>query len=123
MMAVGQIDPVAGSPTAVVGTFLLTAAVYALTLHVAARYVLGDISAKLSVPVGVVLAAVAFAGQRNHPAVVLVASVAVDLVAIRLLYETSYGLTALITLVHYTVVVLLGVTLYNLVALLSTAPG
>ncbi len=123
MAAVAQIDPAGGSPTAFVGTFLVTAVVYALTLHVAARYVLGDVDAKRAVPAGVVLAAVAFAGQRNQPAVVLGASLLVDYVAIKLLYDRSHKLTALITAAHATVTIILGVTLLNLVALLSTAPG
>jgi len=124
MVAVfAQIDPASGSATAIAGTFLLTAAGYALTAHVAARNVLGDVSAKRAVPIGVILATVAFAGQRNQPAVVLGASILVDYVAIKTLYDTSYKLTALITVVHYTVFVLLGITLLYLFALLSTAPG
>ena len=123
MVTAAQLDPVAGSPTAVVGTFLLTAGAYALTAHIAARYVLGDVSPKLAVPVGLVLATVAFLLQQWGPAIVIPVSVAVDYAAIRTLYRTGYKLTALITIVHYTVFVLLGVTLFNLVSLLATAPG
>ncbi len=123
MVAVAQVEPAAGSPTAVAGTFLLTAAVYALTLHIAARYVLGDVDAKRAVPLGFVLAALAFAGQRNAPAIVLGASLLVDYVGIKVLYDRSHRLTALIVVVHVTVAIILGLVLSYLVVLLSTAPG
>jgi len=123
MVAVAQVEPTAGSPTAVVGTFLVTAAVYALTLHVAARYVLGDVDAKRAVPLGLVLAALAFAGQRNAPAVVLGASLLVDYVGVKVLYDRSHRLTALIVVVHVTVAIILGLVLSYLVVLLSTAPA
>jgi len=122
-VVLAQLDPTRGGPVALLGTFLLTAGAYALTAHIAARYVLGDVSPKLAVPIGVALALVAFLLQRRVPAVVLPLSVAVDFVLIRSLYRTGYKLTALITVVHYTVFVLLGVTLFNLVTLLGTAPG
>jgi hypothetical protein len=123
-VAVGQaFDPTAGSPTAVVGTFLVTAAFYALTAHVAARYVLGDVPVARAGAVGVVLAVVSFLLQRRSAAVVIAVTVPVDFFLIRTLYRTDNRTTALITVVHYTVFVLLGLVVVNLVVLLGTAPG
>lgn len=116
-----QLDPATGPPTAVAGTFLLTAFFYALTAHVAARYVLGSVSVLPAAGVGVVLAAVSLLLGPFGPAPVIAISLAVDVAAIKGFYELDWRDTALVTLVHYAVSVILGITLFNLVRLLGAA--
>jgi len=117
-----QLDPAAGGPIAFLGTFLVAAAFYAITLHVAARYVLGDVPIERALLVGPVLAVAAILLQRYGPAVVIAATLALDAFAISAVYRLSWRSTTLVAVVHYTVAVIAGITVFNLVALLSTAP-
>lgn len=95
---------------------------FCLTLHIAARYVLGDvpISNALAgfVPATVVIA-LTLVGQ---PITAFVLTIAANVIAVQSVYEVSYRQAGLITLVHFTVSFLLGFGLQNLVALLGTAP-
>lgn len=116
---VAQLDPASGPPTAVVGTFLLAALFYALTAHLAARYVLGSVPVLPAVGVGLVLAAVALLLRSFGPAPVIVASLAVDVAAIKTFYGLEWRDTALVTVGHYTLSALIGVGLFNLVRLLG----
>lgn len=118
-----QIDPATGPPQAVVGTFLVATGFYALTAHLAARYVLGDVPILPAVGVGVVLAVVALLLRSVGPAPVIAVSLAADVVAIKQFYRLDWRPTALVALAHYTVSAILGITLFNLVRLLATAPG
>lgn len=121
--AIAQLDPATGPPQAVAGTFLLAALFYALTAHLAARYVLGSVPLLPATGVGLVLAAVALLLRSFGPAPVIAASLAVDVVAIRGFYGLSWRETGLVTLAHYALSAILGITLFNLVRLLATAPG
>lgn len=95
---------------------------FCLTLHIAARYVLGDvpISNALAgfVPATVVLS-LTLVGQ---PIAAAVLAIVAGAIAIQSVYEVSYRRAGLITLVHFTVSFLLGFALQNLLALLGTAP-
>ena len=108
--------------TAVVGTFVVATAFYAVTLHVAARYVLGDVPVSRAILVAPVPAVVTFALQQYGPAVVILVAAGGDLVAIRTVYRLKYRTAGLVAVVHYTVSALLGIALFNLVRLLGTAP-
>ena len=107
---------------ALVGTFLLAVLFYGVTAHIAARYVLGDVPVARAFIVGVAPAVVSFALQAYHPLVVIPLAVAADFFAIRAVYRLKYLSAGLVTVAHFTVSAILGITLYNLVALLSTAP-
>jgi hypothetical protein len=120
--AVAQLDPASGPPLAVVGTFLLATAFYALTAHIAARYVLGSVPIRPAAGVGVVLAGVALVLRSFGPATVIAVSLAADVAAINRLYGVDWRPTLLVAVVHYTVSALLGLTLFNLLRLLATAP-
>ena len=95
---------------------------FCLTLHIAARYVLGDVPIRNAlagmVPATVVLS-LTLAGLPV-PAAVL--ALAADVIVIQSVYNDSYRIAGLITLVHFTVSFLLGFALQNLLALLGTAP-
>ena len=118
-----QLDPAARGPIAFFGTFLVAAVFYSATLHVAARYVLGDVPIKRALVVGVVLARASMLLQRYQPAIVIVATLGLDAFAISAVYRLSWKSTAFVAVIHYTVAVIAGITIFNLVALLSTAPA
>jgi hypothetical protein len=122
MAITAQLDPAAGSLAAVVGTFLLAVSFYALTAHIAARYVLGDVRFRRALLVGVVPAVVSLLLQRYGPAVTILMTLLADFFAIRGAYRLGNRLAGLVALVHYTVTAILGITLVNLIGLLSTAP-
>lgn len=107
---------------ALVGTFLLAVLFYGVTAHVAARYVLGDVPLARAFAVGLVPAVIAFALQAYGPALVIAVSAAADFFAIKAVYRLRYRTTVVVTLAHYTVSALVGITIFNLVRLLATAP-
>ena len=105
-----------------VGTFLLAVLFYGVTAHVAARYVLGDVPVVRAFAVGVVPAAISFALQAYGPAVVILVSASAAFFAIRAVYRLKYKTAGVVALAHYTVSALAGITIFNLVRLLGTAP-
>jgi hypothetical protein len=105
-----------------VGTFLLAVLFYGVTAHLAARYVLGDVPIARAFAVGAVPALVSFALGPYHPVYVIPLAAGADFFAIRAIYRLEYRTAGLVALAHYTVSAILGITIYNLVALLSTAP-
>lgn len=107
---------------ALVGTFLLAVLFYGVTAHLAARYVLGDVPVVRAFVVGVVPAAISFALQAYAPAIVIFVSATADFFAIRTVYRLKYRTAGLVALAHYTVSAIVGITIFNLVRLLSTAP-
>lgn len=117
------IDPAAGGPFAYLGTFLLATAFYGVTLHIAVRYVLGDVRVKRAFTVAPVLALTSLLLQQWGPVVVVPVTLAIAYTAILIVYDTDYKLTLLISVVYYTVAALIGFTVFNLVRLLGTAPG
>lgn len=110
------------SVVALVGTFLLAVLFYGVTAHVAARYVLGDVPVLRALVVGFVPAVVAFALQAYHPGIIILVSAVADFLAIRAVYRLQYRTAGLVAAAHYTVSALAGITIFNLVRLLSTAP-
>lgn len=123
MVGVAQLDPATGGPLAYVGTFLAATAFYGLTLHIAARYVLGDVRVTQAFTVAPALALVSILLQQWGPAVVAVVTVSVAYAAVHAVYDLSHKMTAFVTLIYYTVSVILGVLIYNLVFLAGRAPG
>ena len=117
-----QVSPTAGGPLAYAGTFLLTAAVYSLTAHIAARNVLGDVPIKRALLVGPAPAAVALLLQQ-YGALAFLLAIAVDFVLIRYVYRLKARTTALVTLVHVVVSVLLLMVVLSAYRLVGTAPG
>ena len=117
------IDPAGGGLLAYLGTFLLATAFYGITLHIAARYVLGDVPVKRAFTVAPLLAIVSLLLQQWGPLVVVPFTLAVAYTAIFVVYEQGHKLTLLISVIYYTVAVILGVLIANLVTLFGTAPA
>ncbi|WP_138796488.1 hypothetical protein [Halostella sp. PRR32] len=122
MAFVAQLDPAGGTLVAYVGTFLIFALGYSVTAHIAARYVLGEVSARRALLVGPVPAAASVLLQQYGPAITIGVTMFGDYLAIRSAYRLNYRLAGLVAVIHYTVTVIAGITLVNLVGLLGTAP-
>jgi hypothetical protein len=113
---------VVGAVATLAATFLVVALGFCLTLHVAARYVLGDVAIRTAL-VGTVPATVVFSLTLvGQPIPAAAFAIVADVLVIRTAYDTSYRWAGLVTLVHFTVSFLVGFTLRNLLLLLGTAP-
>lgn len=112
------------APLAVVGTVALFALFLSLTAHIAARNVLGDVAARRALLVGPVPAVVAVVATTFgvFPALGVVVALALDAVAVHLVYAQPPRLTAYVTAIHVVVSVILGAVLFSLLALFSSAP-
>ncbi|WP_132058990.1 DUF7473 family protein [Halorussus amylolyticus] len=105
------------------GTFVVAVVFYSVTAHLAARFVLGDVPLKRAFVVGLVPAIISFALQAyQNPAIIIVLALAADFFTIRAVYRLRYRTAGMVAVVHYTVSVILGLTIFNLVRLLGTAP-
>ena len=117
-----QATPEPGNLTAIVGTFVLGALFYSLTAHIAARYVLGDVPVTRALVVGPVPVLVSLLLIEFPAAVILAVGLVADFAAIHVVYRLKFRTAALVTVVHYTVTILLIFVLSYAVAFLSTAP-
>ena len=115
----------AGSAVAVAGTFASLALFLALTAHIAARNVLGDVPVKYAFVVGPVPAAVAvvFTAFGLNSYLGILVAVVLDGVAVKYLYGRSTRLTAYITFIHAVVSIILGTVLFGVLALWGSAPS
>lgn len=93
--------------------FVPAALFYAVTAHVAARYVLGEPPLQIALLVGVVAATATLALSRFVAPVLVTGSVLADLVAIRLLYDVETRIALLLTAAHALLSVAFGVVAFN----------
>lgn len=119
-MVVLQTDVTGRGPVAVLVTFLLTALFYAVTLHLAALFVLGDVSSQRAAYVAPVPAGVSLLLQRYGPAVVLPVTLLADLLAIRIVYRLRARSVLLLGAFHLAFAVILGLALANLFGLFGS---
>lgn len=119
-----QVDATGGGPLAVVVTFLLVSAFYAVTLHLAASFFIGEVPTQRAATVGPVLAAVSLLLGRyglNRPSLVLVVVVAMlgaDLLAVSVVYRLSLRSATPVVLLHFAFAVLLGFASANLLGVI-----
>jgi len=113
-MVVLQADVTGGGPLALVVTFLVAALFYAVTLHLAALFVLGDVPSQRAAYVAPVPAVVSLVLQRYGPGVVLPITFLGDLLAIRLVYRLRLRSALLLAVFHLAFAVILGLALANL---------
>lgn len=103
-------------------SFAVVALGFCLTLHIAARYVLGDVPV-LNALAGIVPAAIVFALTiAGYPIPAAVVAIVADVIAIQSVYRLSYRLAGAIAVVHFSVSIIIAFTLRNLLLLLDTAP-
>lgn len=113
-MVVLQVDATGGGPLAVLVTFLVATLFYAVTLHLAAVFVLGDVSSRRAVLVAPAPAILSLVGQRYGPAIVLAITFVGDVLAISLVYRLRARSALLLATFHVTFAVILGLALAGL---------
>jgi len=113
------------SATAVVGTVGLLAAFLALTAHLAARNVLGDVAPSKALGVGIGPAFVSVGTELlSIPGGLgVLFALTVDGVAIHLLYGQPRRRTLYITAIHLVVTVICGTVLIGGLILVASVPG
>lgn len=118
-MFVLQIDPIGSGLVAYVVTFLAAWVFYAITLHLAALYVVGDRPHQHAALAGSVPALVSLLIQPFNPLAAVVLALLSDAAAIHVVYRLQRRGTALLAVAHYTIAVILGFALFNIFTLLS----
>ena len=103
-----------GGLLAVVVTLLAAALFYAVTLHLAATFFVGEVPTQPAAAVGAGLAVVALALQRWGPLVTVAVSLVGDLLGVYFAYELDWGPTVALTLLHLAFATVLGLALNNI---------
>jgi hypothetical protein len=117
-----------GGPLAVVVTFLLVALFYAVTLHLAATFFIGDVPSQRAAKAAPAPAVVSLLLQRYGQTagivspslgvlVTVVATLVADAIAISFVYRLQWSSAIPLTLLHFGFAALLGVALNNLFGL------
>jgi hypothetical protein len=117
-----QADPTGGGPLALVVTFLLVALFYAVTLHLAATFFIGDVPSQRAAYVSPVPALVSLLLQQYGTAsglvspsigagVTVLATLIADAFAISFVYRLRWSSTIPLTLLHFGFAAVLGVAL------------
>jgi hypothetical protein len=109
---------------AVAGTFALFALFLSITAHIAARNVLGDVEVKKAFAIGPAVAAVAVVSTTFgfNSFLALGVALVLDFVLTRFLYGQPDRVTAYVVFIHFVVSVIVGVVLFGLLVILSSAP-
>jgi len=120
-----------GGLLAVVVTFLLLSLFYAVTLHLAATFFIGDVPSQRAAYVGPVPAAVSILLQRYGLAggafgvdpsalvgVVVLTTLIADLLAVSFVYRLTLRSAIPLTLLHFAFAAVMGIALANLFGLL-----
>ncbi|MFB6171017.1 MAG: hypothetical protein ABEJ23_00680 [Haloarculaceae archaeon] len=116
-MIPAQVDLTGGGPLALLVTFLVATVFYALTLHLAALYVVGDVPHQRAVMAALVPTVVSLLLQRYGPLVVVPVTFLGDLIAISFVYRLKLRSALLLAVFHFTIAVILGLALANLFGL------
>ena len=113
------------TPIAVLGTVGLLALFLAVTAHLAARNVLGDVapSKALGVGIGPALVSVGTVLLGIPGGVGILLALVIDSVAIHLLYGQERRTTAYITAIHAIITILLSSVLIGGLIVLASLPG
>ncbi|WP_235853518.1 DUF7473 family protein [Halosimplex salinum] len=121
-----QTDVTGGGLFALLVTFLLTALFYAVTLHLAATFFIGDVPSQRAAYVGPVPALVSillgrygvesigFVTPGLGIVIVLLATMVADAIAISVSYRISWRPTAVLTALHLAFAAVLGFALNNI---------
>jgi hypothetical protein len=116
-------DPTGGGAFAVIVTFLIAALFYAVTLHLAATFFVGDVPSQRAATVGPVPALVSILLGRFGLtglgaltpgvtlAVAIAATLVADAIAISAVYRISWRPTAVLTALHFAFAAVLGIAL------------
>jgi hypothetical protein len=108
-----SVDPTGGGPVAVVVTFLLAVVFYAVTLHLAAVFFLGDVPSQRAALAGPVPAVTSILLQQWGPEVVIPVTLLGDFLAVRYSYDLPTRAAVALTLLHFAFAVALIIPLNN----------
>jgi hypothetical protein len=120
-----QADPTGGGPLALVVTFLVVSLFYAVTLHLAATFFIGDVPSQRAATVAPVPALVSLllqqwgvSGGVVSPSlgagIAIVATLVADAIAISFVYRLRWSSAVPLTLLHFAFAAVLGVALNNI---------
>lgn len=109
-----SLDPTGGGPVALVVTVLLATGFYALTLHLAALFFVGDVPTQRAVMAAPVPAVTSILLQQWGPEVVIPVTLLGDFLAVRYSYDLSSRAAVALTLLHFAFAVALIVPLNNI---------
>lgn len=115
--AVQALEVPGGGLLAILGTFLLAWLFYAVTLHLAATFFVGDVPTQPAAAAALGPAAAGLLLVQFPPAVVAAVTLAVDAVAVRWAYALAPVGVAALTLLHFAFATVLGVAVLNLLGL------
>ena len=120
-----QADPTGGGILAFVVTFLVAWLFYAVTLHLAATFFIGDVPSQRAAYAGAApalvsillgrwgLEAIGFVSPSVGVAVVIVVTLVADAIAISTVYRVSWTPTAALVALHFAFAAVLGFALNN----------
>lgn len=114
MLLATSVDVTGGGPLALVVTFLLAVVFYAVTLHLAATFFLGEVPTQLAARAAVVPALASFALQQWGPAVTLLATLFGDFLAVTWSYDLGWRAGLALSLLHVAFSVALFIPLNNI---------
>lgn len=114
-----QIDPIGSGLFAYIVTFLVAWVFYAVTLHLATLYVVGETPHQRAALAGAAPALVSLLIQPFSPLVAVPLALLSDAAAIHVVYRLHKRGTALLALAHYVIAVVIGFALFNIITQLS----
>lgn len=112
--ALQSVDPTGGGPVALLVTFLLATAFYAITLHLAAVFFLGDVATQKAAMAAPVPAITSILLQQWGPEVVIPVTLLGDFLAIRYSYKLPLRSSVALTALHFAFAVALVIPLNNI---------
>jgi hypothetical protein len=99
---------------ALVVTFFVVSVFYAVTLHLAAVFFVGDVASQRAAYVSPVPTITSLLLQQWGPAVVVPVTILGDLVAISYVYRLRLSSAAVLTALHFAFATILGLALNNI---------
>jgi hypothetical protein len=108
------VDLFGGGPVAFVVTFLITTVFYAVTLHLAAVFFLGDVPTQHAVAAAPLPALTSLILRPWGPEVVIPMTLLGDFVAIRFTYDLEMRGAAALTLLHFAFATIMGIAIANI---------
>jgi hypothetical protein len=119
-----QADVTGGGLLALFVTFLVASAFYAVTLHLAATFLIGDVPSQRAATVGPVLAIVSLLLQQYGTTssllvgVTILVTLVADLIAVSFVYRLTFRSSVPLVLLHFGFAALLGVAIGNILGVL-----
>jgi hypothetical protein len=114
LLQTGGLDPAGGGLLAILVTFLLASVFYAITLHLAATFFLGDVPSQRAAYVAPVPAATSILLQQYGPAIAIAVTLFGDFVAILFSYGLNWRRSAVLAVLHFAFSVALIIPLNNI---------